>query len=102
MRLGYNTNGLAHHRLLDAIDLLADEDYPSVAITLDARVAGPLPGCAIVVWPGQGSSCSALDRRGLACADRDRWSSCSIPQSQHDPTQTVLYSARRAICQDFL
>ena len=25
MRLGYNTNGLAHHRLLDAIDLLADE-----------------------------------------------------------------------------
>ena len=35
MRLGYNTNGLAHHRLTDAIALLADEGYQSVA--LDAR-----------------------------------------------------------------
>ena len=36
MRLGYNTNGMAHHRVVDAIDLLADEGYQSVAITLDA------------------------------------------------------------------
>ncbi len=36
MRLGYNTNGLAHHRLRDAITLLAHEGYQSVAITLDA------------------------------------------------------------------
>ena len=36
MKLGYNTNGLAHHRLVDAIELLADLGYQSVAITLDA------------------------------------------------------------------
>ena len=36
MKLGYNTNGLCNHRLIDAIHLLADEGYRSVAITLDA------------------------------------------------------------------
>ena len=41
MRLGYNTNGLAHHRLIDAIDLLADEGFKSVAITLDAGALDP-------------------------------------------------------------
>src|SRR5947209_7228070 len=41
MRLGYNTNGLAHHRLIDAIDLLADEGYQSVALTLDAGALDP-------------------------------------------------------------
>ena len=44
MRLGYNTNGLAHHRLVDAIDLLADEGYQSIAITLDA---GEVPADAV-------------------------------------------------------
>lgn len=39
MLLGYNTNGLAHHDLFDAIGLLADVGYRSVAITLDH---GPL------------------------------------------------------------
>ena len=41
MQLGYNTNGLAHHRLLDAIELLADEGFSSVAITLDAGALDP-------------------------------------------------------------
>jgi L-ribulose-5-phosphate 3-epimerase len=39
MLLGYNTNGLAHHNPFDAIALLADIGYQSVAITLDH---GPL------------------------------------------------------------
>lgn len=41
MRLGYNTNGLAHHDLLDAIDLLADLGYRSIAITLDHTSLDP-------------------------------------------------------------
>ena len=41
MLLGYNTNGLAHHRLVDAIHLLADAGYQSVAITLDAGALDP-------------------------------------------------------------
>ena len=35
MLLGYNTNGLAHHALLDAVELLAGIGYRSVAVTID-------------------------------------------------------------------
>jgi L-ribulose-5-phosphate 3-epimerase len=41
MRLGYNTNGLAHHDLLDALRLLADLGYRSVAITIDHGSLNP-------------------------------------------------------------
>jgi L-ribulose-5-phosphate 3-epimerase len=41
MRLGYNTNGLAHHSLPAAIDLLASLGYKSVAITIDHASLNP-------------------------------------------------------------
>ena len=41
MQLGYNTNGLAHHRLSDALRLLAAMGYRSVAITLDHGALNP-------------------------------------------------------------
>ena len=41
MILGYNTNGLAHHDPLEALQLLADTGYKSVAITIDHQWLNP-------------------------------------------------------------
>ena len=41
MKLGYNTNGLAFHHWEDALELLAEIGYRSVAITLDHHGLNP-------------------------------------------------------------
>ncbi len=41
MLLGYNTNGMAQHELFDAIRLLAEIGYRSVAITIDHNALPP-------------------------------------------------------------
>jgi sugar phosphate isomerase/epimerase len=42
MRLGYNTNGFAHHCFEDSLAILAEIGYESVAVTLDHHVLNPL------------------------------------------------------------
>lgn len=41
MRLGYVTNGFAHHRIEDAAAILSEIGYTSVAITLDRDLLNP-------------------------------------------------------------
>lgn len=41
MKFGYNTNGFAHHRLDDALEILAELGYTSIALTLDHHVLDP-------------------------------------------------------------
>lgn len=42
MYVGYNTNGFAHHRIDDAISILADLGYEGIGLTLDHGVLNPL------------------------------------------------------------
>ncbi len=41
-RIGYNTNGFAHHRIEDALDILAEIGFWGVALTLDHQALNPL------------------------------------------------------------
>jgi sugar phosphate isomerase/epimerase len=49
LRLAYNTNGLAHHRLADAIDLVADLGYDGLALTPDVQHLDPFKATAAEV-----------------------------------------------------
>lgn len=101
MRLGYNTNGLAHHRLLDAIDLLADEGYSSVAITLDAGALDPYEEPSVLARQVDRVR-SALDRRGLARVVETGARYLLNPRLKHDPTLMDPDPSRREIRIDFL
>src|SRR5262249_43315371 len=65
MRLGYNTNGLAHHRMTDAIALLAEQGYRSVALTLDAGALDPYEGPAVLGQQLQ-AVVNLLDKHGMS------------------------------------
>ena len=85
MRLGYNTNGLAHHRLFDAIDLLADLGYQSVAITLDAGALDPYEDPSILRRQASAVR-AALDRHGMARVIETGARYLLNPRMKHDPT----------------
>ncbi len=101
MRLGYNTNGLTHHRLTDAIDLIAAEGFQSVAITLDVGALDPYeePG-GLSRQLAAVRSC--LDRRGLARVVETGARYLLNPRLKHDPTLMDADPGRRAIRADFL
>jgi L-ribulose-5-phosphate 3-epimerase len=42
MFLGYNTNGFAHHRLEDAVDILAELGYKGLGLTADFHTVDPM------------------------------------------------------------
>jgi sugar phosphate isomerase/epimerase len=101
MRLGYNTNGLAHHRLIDAIELLADFGFKSVGLTIDAGALDPYQPPADLAREVARVR-EALDRRGLNRLIETGARYLLNPSLKHDPTLMDPDPARRTVRQDFL
>ena len=92
MFLGYNTNGMAHHDLFEAVALLAEIGYGGVAITVDH---GPL-------WPRRegtareiGRLKQQLDYLGLRSVIETGARFALDPRVKHEPTLVSADPRRR-------
>lgn len=98
LRFAFNTNGLAHHRLDDAIDLLADLGYDGVALTPDVQHLDPYR-----VRPKDVEAVAAhLVRRGLAACVQTGARFVIDPRRKHFPTLLEHEAGDRARRIDFL
>src|SRR4051795_1051031 len=99
MRFGYNTNGFAHHRLEDALTLLADLGYRSVALTLDYHALNPYdPDLPRQLEAVKG----LLRRRGLRSVIETGARFLLDPLHKHQPTLLSPQAEGRARRLDFL
>lgn len=98
LRFAYNTNGLAHHRLDEAVDLLADLGYAGVALTPDVQHLDPFR-CTPRDVDLLGAQ---LARRGLACCVQTGARFVLDPRRKHHPTLLDADPAARARRLDFL
>jgi len=99
LRLGYNTNGFAHHRLDDAIEILADIGYRCVAITLDHYTLNPFDAD----WREAASRIGArLDAHDLSCVVETGARFLLDPRRKHWPTLISGDPADRQRRLDFL
>jgi sugar phosphate isomerase/epimerase len=99
MLLGYNTNGLAHHNPFDAIGLLSEIGYQSVAITLDHGPLNPLAEG----WRANLQELKDLLRRhGLRSVIETGARFLLNPRVKHDPTLVSATAADRQVRIDFL
>ena len=99
MRLGYNTNGFAHHRLDDALRILAELGYRSVALTLDHHALNPYdPDTPRQLPPVR----DRLRSLGLAVVIETGARFLLDPWRKHQPTLLSPDAEQRARRLDFL
>lgn len=97
-RLAYNTNGLSHHRVADALRLLHELGYQGVAITPDAGQLDPYD-----LRPDEVRTVGSLARElGLALAVETGARFLLDPRRKHRPTLLEESAAERARRSDFL
>lgn len=94
---GYNTNGFAHHRLDDAIDILADLGYRSIALTLDFHSLLP-DDSALKIDAAR----ARLARHGLRVVIETGARFVLDPRRKHQPTLLDPDPAMRLIRRRFL
>jgi L-ribulose-5-phosphate 3-epimerase len=83
---GYNTNGFAHHRLEDAVEILAELGYRSVAITLDWHALNVMADPSDEHIDQLGRVKVALQRERLRCAVETGARFLLDPRHKHQPT----------------
>jgi sugar phosphate isomerase/epimerase len=98
MHLAYNTNGLAHHDLLDAIALLADIGYRGVSITLDHHALNPYDDHHKAQIE---QVTAALEVRNLRCVIETGGRFLLNPAIKHEPTLVTGDKVGRAQRVDF-
>ncbi len=99
MRLGYNTNGFAHHRLEDALAILAELGYQSVALTLDYHTLNPYDPDTSRQLPLVRAN---LQNRGLAVVIETGARFLLDPWRKHQPTLLSTDAEARQRRLDFL
>ncbi len=99
MRLGYNTNGFAFHRLDDAIDILHELGYRAVALTLDVHHLDPFAPNAEAEARRIGAKLNSLD---MACVVETGSRFLLDARRKHQPTLVSPTPAERAARADFL
>jgi L-ribulose-5-phosphate 3-epimerase len=99
MLLGYNTNGFANHRLEDALQILANLGYSSVAITLDYNALDPFD-------PDLSRQCERigdlLAQLRLRCVIETGARFLLDPRRKHQPTLLGASKEERERRYDFL
>jgi D-psicose/D-tagatose/L-ribulose 3-epimerase len=99
LRFAYNTNGVANHRLDDALSLIADSGYDGVALTLDHHHLDPMA-------PDFDCEVERLARRlqglGLGCVVETGARFLLDPRQKHEPTLVTRDREGRAWRIEFL
>jgi L-ribulose-5-phosphate 3-epimerase len=101
MLFGYNTNGFAHHRLEDALEILAELGYQSVAITLDYHALNPFVGDTAWIKATK-TTRRLLDRLGLRSTIETGSRFLLDPRRKHQPTLISPMPDERRHRLDFL
>jgi len=101
MLIGYNTNGLAHHDPFDAIDLLADLGYQSVALTVDHGTLTPF-GNTYMSDRQSDLIAQRLAETGMRSVIETGARFLLDPRRKHEPTMVSPDSKGRSLRFEFL
>ena len=99
LRFAFNTNGCAHHRLDDALTLIAEAGYDGVALTLDIHHLDPFDPDFLLNTRHLAARLRALN---LGCVVETGARFLLNPRAKHEPTLVSADPDGRALRLDFL
>ena len=99
LRFAYNTNGTVHHRMDDAVSLIADSGYDGIALTLDHHVLDPMRAG----WEHRTEVLARiLSQRRLGVVIESGARFVLDPRDRHQPTLVSPMAEHRRVRLDYL